>query len=537
MDGLKLALCSAFIFVLVSNSIAEEIRRDLSLDFDPIEGAISYDIEVRSKTNLKRKEAKVFTSLSPTWKAKMAPGIYQIRLRAIDERSVPGEWSEPSSIEVLMAPLTPLFPTEELEIQSNEELEYDVPFKWSPVEDVKYYTLSIFTKLSDDKVEIFKSIETTESAYSLKLPVATEYFWQVEAIKRNGMRTSLDKKKLSFKINGAKLRTPVFNEPQIDSQKSTAKNLVSLSWQKIEFANSYELSLKIKKNDSWAPTAQTFIIKNNTRYKFLVPDGVFKANLMAQSLLRPASQSDDLYFEIRNGKIIAMGLNENALIERRLYQKKYGYLVYLQNLSASFEGYNSYHNSHAQFKDAEGVGLTVGLQAQELYRRFGLLTTLSYKTFDLQSARNSITVETINGEFYISRPIFQNQTAQFNLYGGLFYEEIPEVLGSARNNQLAVQFLQTSGLGLGINWLKKISTRWDFDFYISLRKSLFDVAVPEGKKNQNPINASVDIRFKYLLKSERSIIFGINSGNSGEYKYPGSSFTYDNGGIYLGGMF
>src|SRR5437868_4889588 len=66
-------------------------QRSVELEIEAVDGASSYEIELISMQN---KKVLNFKMKTPLWKAKVKPGLYEMRLRSYDSRGVPGEWSE-----------------------------------------------------------------------------------------------------------------------------------------------------------------------------------------------------------------------------------------------------------------------------------------------------------------------------------------------------------------------------------------------------------------------------------------------------------
>src|SRR5438128_549447 len=80
-------------------------RRTLELELEQVEGSSGYDVQVEKfLRDGKKGEVKTFHLKSSTWKATLNPGHYEMKVRTIDSRGVPGEWAPSRDF------IVPLFP-------------------------------------------------------------------------------------------------------------------------------------------------------------------------------------------------------------------------------------------------------------------------------------------------------------------------------------------------------------------------------------------------------------------------------------------
>ena len=88
-----LLLLNLFAAELVSAK-GKETTVKVDFQWDAVPDAIAYEVEFKND-----KFSKIFNTRKAELNVKLPPGLYQMKLRALDQRGVPGEWSEPSEIE------------------------------------------------------------------------------------------------------------------------------------------------------------------------------------------------------------------------------------------------------------------------------------------------------------------------------------------------------------------------------------------------------------------------------------------------------
>src|SRR4051794_13889454 len=105
-DGALRALVPRFVFGLISIALATSVltstpvfaaelaRRSLELELEDVPGVKGYEIRVtKILDNGSKKTPVIFKIKGATWSAKLLPGKYQMEVRSLDLRNVPGQWS------------------------------------------------------------------------------------------------------------------------------------------------------------------------------------------------------------------------------------------------------------------------------------------------------------------------------------------------------------------------------------------------------------------------------------------------------------
>ena len=187
-------------------------KREVSFEFEEVPEASAYELELRGDTQPKSEKNPTkplkITTKTALFSGALVPGLYKLRIRALDRRKVPGVWSEELDLTVPINSTRLLEPKNKLELASTEIEKRSVEFKWSPLNGVETYILRI-TSVDDSSA---KPIEKQTSATSAKidLPVGKHYQWSVEPQVANELKSS-DNPIFDFTLTGGKLNSPTIS--------------------------------------------------------------------------------------------------------------------------------------------------------------------------------------------------------------------------------------------------------------------------------------------------------------------------------------
>lgn len=218
-------------------SFAQE--RSISIEWDKVNGATSYEVEISSKEFNKK-----FNTTQTTLSIPLTPGKYQTRFRSLDQRKVPGIWSIP---EVLIIPFST--PKIQHKIQNN--------------------VLTITINSEFNKTEIYfnnKKESFSGSSFSIRLPAGVHDL-TITSYKNN---IPSDPKTLSVESNDEPLSSPSLY--YFDNK---------INWEKIENAQEYLVKInekEIRTNENFikidSDTVQTVSVKSLGKNKYS-PDSQF----------------------------------------------------------------------------------------------------------------------------------------------------------------------------------------------------------------------------------------------------------------------
>lgn len=149
-----------FIMLFCSTSWA---LRDVEFEWEEIEGARRYQIELKNKKSL----SKTFESNTNNFKIRIAPGKYQIRgkVHGVDPADTQSDWSPWKEFDIPPAKVeAPKLEKTEFKISSNSYLS-SIPLNWKPVEGATEYILEI----TEANGKIKKTLHTSKPEALLQL--------------------------------------------------------------------------------------------------------------------------------------------------------------------------------------------------------------------------------------------------------------------------------------------------------------------------------------------------------------------------------
>lgn len=151
------------------------LAKTVTLKWAPVEGALSYQIEIfeRSKRVF---QTEVKSTPSPHWKRAMRPGVYQYRVRAINVERAPGKWSVLHALAVPPSAPKALFPPNG-KIFSTSSPVQSVKFQWTRVP----LTTSYWLIIERDGKRVTEAFTTDLSNIVNELP-SGKYQWTIQAL-------------------------------------------------------------------------------------------------------------------------------------------------------------------------------------------------------------------------------------------------------------------------------------------------------------------------------------------------------------------
>lgn len=249
------------ILLLLSFRLMAQENRWIDLEWDSIPDAREYEIELFQVSDEEEFSRGTFKTISPKWSHAVSPGKYFIRLRSLDERGVPGEWSEKVDVKVKVLSPVLLRPSE------NEKLvDSMVSFEWKEVNGATAYQLVI----KDASGTVIHNTVTPQAKESIYLKDLGRYQWAVfslenddEAHREKELSTQSFKK---FERVGGELTAP--------NLKVQVGEEVRVTWEKIADAETYEVDFipppgAGEKNRRYTVTDNSFVFSRE-----LIKDGI-----------------------------------------------------------------------------------------------------------------------------------------------------------------------------------------------------------------------------------------------------------------------
>lgn len=164
-----------FIAGIVLTSLVASAR-EVEFSWDPMEGAIKYEIQVSDSQKFDKPMASGQVD-KPTFNTQLPVGHFLYRVRVIDKKGRPGRWSQPS--EVTVAPYAPdlISPKTGFEV-SYFEVQPPLEFAWKAVDPKVEYEILVY------KTSGQKALEEKVSGTSFKTSKLGEgeYMWKVRTV-------------------------------------------------------------------------------------------------------------------------------------------------------------------------------------------------------------------------------------------------------------------------------------------------------------------------------------------------------------------
>lgn len=218
----------ALILLLLPLVSWSQDSRWIDLEWDLIPGAREYEIELFQVEEDKTLPRGKYKTDEPRWSHAVPPGRYFMRLRSIDKRGVPGEWSADTPLKVRMQNPLLLRP-----VPGDKVSDPLVNFEWGPVVGAANYQLVVRNKSK----EVLHNAITPDMKNSVYLGELEEIEWAAFALEKDEeakpMNDLPDTAFKSFSRVGGLLEAPKV------SIKMDQK--VYFSWEKVRSAEVYEV--------------------------------------------------------------------------------------------------------------------------------------------------------------------------------------------------------------------------------------------------------------------------------------------------------
>jgi hypothetical protein len=282
------------LFSLVFNFLAvaqTKVQRPFEMEWDPVEEASQYEVEILSKgkTLIKKVSSK------PRWSGAIKPGTYSYRIRAYDRRKVPGPWSELEPLTVYLSPSQNLFPSKgAAPILTKSSDEYEIEFKWKPVNLADGYKIFVKGLNSDESKEL---TVTEVTSVKTKLKVGKRYEWWVLPTdsKKEYFASVEEAEKSEFELVGGPLRKAEMKIPD-------TLYIREFSWSSDENAKRYTVKVFRKKSEkSWELMK---LSEHSDPFYFVPlnwPGGRYQVQIVSQAELYEDSQMAVASFELAEG--------------------------------------------------------------------------------------------------------------------------------------------------------------------------------------------------------------------------------------------
>ena len=457
-----------FILLLMTGEFspaAEVYRRKVGFEFEPIENAKSYEIEL---TPVGSKKPLNFSVKKTEWTGELKPGNYIMRLRSLDVRKVPGDWSAPEQFAVGLENVKLVSPAMKELVPSNDEETAEVSLKWEKVPGAEKYSVEVV----DEQGTVVGKEETDELEFELKVPVAKSYTWKVKA-KKSDEITSEEYAVSTFSVQGTELPKPDIAKPENEYVRE-------VSWTKIDLASSYdyEISRFEPASKKWELVAeQKGYAETKLEFKPEWSGGTYRLKVQSTGNLRKSSKASTTKFEVAKGDR-SPAAEYTGTIRQSIDRTKGFYAIasYLITM-VKYAGvsYESGPKVSAAFNSLGGTGrLGIGYLSKEKPWGFNAIVDLS--GFTIQGANH--TFATVEGNA-IYRSIL-GEMGEIRQYAGLFMKELPEIQGNGLQQFESTEKIGALGPRYGLEYWRAINPKLGFQANGHLFYNMVKLTTPSG---------------------------------------------------------
>lgn len=402
---------------------AQPYRRLVNFEWEPIEGATSYELEIKQA----RKEGQTFNfkQKESAWNGRLAPGPYTMRVRALDYRKVPGEWSEVSSFEVGLEAAKLLFPAPKAKFAGKEAEQTEIEFRWAPVPGALTYQFAVQSS------EGFKEERTLkEPRVRIKVPVAQEFSWQVNALGPHETKSEA-MSVAEFTLLGPQLQAPRLSTPENEFVRE-------VTWTEAPYASGYDVAVA-RLNTADRKWEKVEVFENVTGTSLPFPSnwkgGLYKVQVRAKSNRRASSPLAENSFKVRSGdRSPASEFTHEVRKSIDRINGWYGIASYLitqvQYSSAIWDGANGRGTSY----NAIGGTGRLGLGHFRENKSWGFLGIVDMSGFMTNDDKN-ITYMSAEGSAVWRRAV--GERGEFRSQLGMYYKEHLVAQGEGANTQVS----------------------------------------------------------------------------------------------------
>ncbi len=484
-------LASAFIIIAILFAVpvvkAATLSRSITLNWEEVPDSTGYELELtRTLSKGQKSKPLKFKTKKNTWTGKILPGEYTMRLRSLDDRGVPGEWSEPSTVVVRLPETTLLAPTEKATLQTSSDKDQEVVFQWAPVPGASRYKVEIF---GEDGSPVHAA-EVGNTSWRYSLPVARMYKWAVTPISPENIPGDPVTSPFSFTLVGKALEAPVVEQP--DSRFAD-----KISWSTPEHAETFDYILSRKDAQGrWRVVAR----KNDVKENFVVidpksPGGTFRLQVRSKSKLRHVSTVGSLEFHLHEGDRSPAAI-ETLKMKESIEKEKDHYFIatyFLSNLS--YQGQNKEIGGSVRYSALSGTGrLGYGYMPKG---EWGFIGSVDVSGVILNE-RNYIFAA---GEATAVWRTYIDDLTQFRAIGGLAFNEIPEAKGIA-NDQITVSNIGQVGQVIGVQLWRPFTYRLGLQLNAKAQMAFFRLSTPNNEDIVPTLSYQVGAMASYRLKPD-----------------------------------
>lgn len=495
-------------FVLLSLSLlawsapaaAESYRRSVSFEWDAIEGASSYEVELKLAKTEKNKKEKTFSFKvkEAAWVGKLTPAKYLMRLRARDSRGVPGTWSEPSDFNVGLEAVQMKTPRPQEKFRAKDASEVSLPFAWQSVGAATGYRLEVTSE--DGSYKLDKNV--TDTKFAVKLPVAKKYTWKVSAYNDDEL-TSDAVATADFSLLGANL-------PAAKIEKPESGFVREVKWEPSANAEGYDVYLLrySKTTKKWEKFKSYENYKDTTLpFEQGWEGGKYQALVRAKGNLRADSPLAKQTFDVVNGS--RSPASEYTALVRKSIDRVTGWYAIASYFITQIDYRSSVrdYNSRVVYNTTGGTGrLGAGWLSPD--SPWGFIAAVDMSGFSVDGSTKTFASTELNSIYRLSL----GDRGDLRMQGGVFYKEVPATIRQVNTSNAIIRSedsaIKALGPHLGAEYWYSLSPKLGFQLNAHIYMSAMKMSTPNGQDLTPSMSTQFGILGSYRLSSTLTGLVG-----------------------------
>ncbi len=483
------------LLVLLSFSAWSQDSRWIDIEWEEVANASNYEVELFQEENGKQLPRGKYKVDQASWSNAVPPGKYSLRIRSLDKRGVPGEWSENIPVKVRMHNPKLFQPGSQAKLSSPQ-----IEFEWSEIAGATLYQLVV----KNEKDEIIQNSVVKDVRSNVYLEELGNYTWTVYALDEGeAQRTQEDFVSSTFKsfirVGGE------LDSPEI---KVSIKDKVYIRWDKVRRAKTYELDYlppaNADKSRRFKLTANEFAFP----LKRLSP-GVTTITLRSAAAGFPDSKKSIVQL-LKSGDsvevqdVIQGSKEDNTRGSPSLLVWKDELLISMTLAKYSYSSTDVEKDTELDQKELTGLGLNLEWinkpKLNALQRRF----ELSY--LQLSSGREAGSKIRASASLRKTKNI---KKGTFAYGGGVTLLRLPAFMGDRFEDDIFVEQSMSVGPHLSVSYLHPLSAYWSAEARAMYSYQLAYLSSERSGGNNYPW-MTLQSRLFYFITRKESIFLGLD---------------------------
>lgn len=426
-----------------------EDTRWIDLEWEAVEEAREYEIQLYQIVGDKPLPRGKYKTDSPEWSHSVPPGKYFLRLRSMDKRGVPGEWSEDIPLKVRMQNPMLLRPSPSEKISMPM-----ITFEWGPVADAYQYQLIVRNSAKG----ILHNALTSEVKTDVYVEKLGELQWTVVALEkgeeqRNPSDISDSVFRKLIRVGGT-LEAPVVS--------LTVEDKVTLSWTKVRGAETYDVD--------YLPPPESG--EKNRRFKLKLSPLKFSAAKLKEGVTTITVKASAAGYQESLKSVVKLSKSGNDVEIEDIIQGKEATEVKINPTETffsndlymgvtlsqySYESQNAKTDTQLHQNNLTGLGLMV-----EWNRRPSLNSLnrkLEASLLNLSSGIDSGKAMRVSYTFHKEK---KWKKRKFTFGAGLSALSLPTFMGDRSTNKVKVEESISIGPDFQLGFINPINSYWEF---------------------------------------------------------------------------